>query len=228
MFVNTAAMALSLAAGTYAQGTVLGVYMFHRHGDRSAKSTPPTALTTLGYQEVYTSGDYYRSRYLSNSSALQIHGISSDVVKQSQIAASSPYDDVLQPSTMGFLQGLYPGLGTPADVSTLRNGTQITPPLNGYQFIPINTVSTGTSSENTAWLESTSTCYNAIVSSNNYYYSTQYNTLLNGTQSFYQSILPVINGTFTSSQASFKNAYTSKPTPQPLLTLLRQTNKQPN
>lgn len=210
MLLTGAALALSLASSTYAQETILGVYMFHRHGDRTAKITPPTNLTALGYQEVYTSGDYFRSRYISSNAALKINGISSNTVKQSQIAVSSPYDAVLQPSTMGFLQALYPGLGSPADVSTLRNGTTITPPLNGYQFVPINTVSTGTNSENTAWLQSTSSCYNALVSSNNYFYSSQYNTLLNSTQSFYQNLVPVINGSYSANASTFKNAYGSK------------------
>jgi hypothetical protein len=42
----------SLASSTVSAETVLGAYIFSRHGDRTAKSTPPTVLTDLGYQEV--------------------------------------------------------------------------------------------------------------------------------------------------------------------------------
>ena len=42
----------SLASSTIAAETVLGAYIFSRHGDRTAKSTPPAVLTDLGYQEV--------------------------------------------------------------------------------------------------------------------------------------------------------------------------------
>ena len=48
------------------------------------------------------------------------------------------------------------------------------------------------------------------MSSNNYFLSQEYMDLLDSTQDFYQSILPVINGTYNSSMASYKNAYTSE------------------
>jgi hypothetical protein len=52
----------ALAAGSAAvQETVLGIYIFSRHGDRTAKATPPANLTDLGYEEVFTSGTYFRN-----------------------------------------------------------------------------------------------------------------------------------------------------------------------
>ena len=44
----------SLASTAVTAETVIGAYIFSRHGDRNAKSTPPTVLTDLGYQEVST------------------------------------------------------------------------------------------------------------------------------------------------------------------------------
>lgn len=186
------------------------MYMFHRHGDRTAKSTPPANLTDLGYQEVYTSGQYYRNRYVASDASLKINGINSDLVKQSQIAVSAPDDTVLQNSAMGFLQGLYPPVGEQLGSETLRNGTDVDTPLNGYQLIPVGEVSTGSGSEDNSWLQSAQGCSAATVSSNNYFLSKQYQDLLASTQEFYDSISPVINRTFNSSQTSFKNAYTSK------------------
>ena len=105
-------------------------------------------------------------------------------------------------------QGLYPPVGNAMGSQTLKNGTNITSPLSGYQLIPISLVSSGSGSEDSTWLQSTSGCAAATISSNNYFSSSQYTSLLNSTHDFYQSILPTINTTYNSSQDTFKNAYT--------------------
>jgi len=184
--------------------------MFHRHGDRTPKALAPANLTDLGYSQVYTSGDYYRSRYIDSEADHRILGINSDIVKQSQIAASAPSDDVLQNSATGFLQGLYPPVGNALGTQTLRNGSNVTSPLNGYQLIPLALTSSGSGSEDNGWLQSASGCANAVSSSNEYFSSPEYTSLLASTQDFYNSLTPVINATFSPSQISFKNAYTSK------------------
>ncbi|TAQ90503.1 hypothetical protein B7494_g1192 [Chlorociboria aeruginascens] len=192
-----------------AQETVLGVYIFHRHGDRTSKSFTPTVLTDLGYSQVYASGNFYRNRYINASSS--IYGISPDLVINSQLNVQAPVDLVLQSSAMGFLQGLYPAVGATLGTQTLADNTTVEAPLNGYQLIPVNAVasaSSGANSENSAWLQGQSGCLNAITSSNDYFYSNEYVTLLNSTGPFYSSILPVINKTFTAAQDTFKNAYT--------------------
>lgn len=205
----TACLLTALAASVAtAQETVLGVYIFSRHGDRTAKSTPPANLTDLGYEEVFTSGTYYRNRYIASGASQRIFGINSDLVKQSQITASAPVDTVLQNSAIGFLQGLYPPVGSQLGSNTLRNGTTVQSPLNGYQLIPLQTVQTGTNSENSAWLQGSTNCANAQVSSNGYYTSAQYLETLNRTQGLYNSIYPDVNRTFSQNQTSFKNGYT--------------------
>lgn len=192
---------------TQAAETVLGAYIFSRHGDRNSKSTPPVVLTDLGYEQIFTSGTYFRNRYIASDASSKIAGISSDVVTYSQISASAPLDTVLMPSAQGFLQGLYPPVGTKAGSETLRDGTIIQTPLNGYQLIPIATVTSGTGSEDTAWLQGASNCAKAISSSNEYFSSTEYMSLLNSTTDFYRSLTPLTNATFTTEQTSFKNAY---------------------
>lgn len=206
-FAAVGSMALAQDANVE---TVLGVYMFHRHGDRTPKSTPPASLTDLGYSQVYTSGQYYRNRYIAPDATLRINGINADIVKQSQIMVSAPDDTVLQNSATGFLQGLYPPVGSTLGSATLRNGSTVTAPLDGYQLIPVEESTHGAGSEDNTWLQSASGCAQAIVSSNEYFSSKEYTDLLASTQSFYDSIYPVINGTFNASQNSFKNAYTSK------------------
>lgn len=200
-----AALAASVAT---AQETVLGVYIFSRHGDRTAKATPPANLTDLGYEEVFTSGTYYRNRYIAEDASQRIYGINANLVKLSQITASAPVDNVLQNSAMGFLQALYPPVGEQLGSNTLRNGTIVQTPLNGYQLIPLQTVSTGANSENSAWLQGSTNCLNAEISSNDYFNSAQYLSTLNSTMSLYQSIYPDVNRTFTQNQTTFKNGYT--------------------
>lgn len=199
---------LASLASSAAAETVIGLYIFSRHGDRTAKSTPPSNLTDLGYQEVFTSGTFFRNRYVASDASRRVFGLNSDLVKQSQITASAPVDTVLQNSALGFLQGLYPPVGQQLGSNTLRNGTVVQSPLNGYQLIPLQTVTNGANSENSAWLQGSTNCANAQISSNDYFESAQYKHTLNSTQDFYNGVSPMINRTFTAAQTSFKNAYT--------------------
>lgn len=224
MLVKQLLLLSSVVSAIQAEETVLGVYIFHRHGDRTSKSTPPTSLTDLGYQQVYQSGNFYRNRYIDSNATSPIYGIATDVVKTSQLSVEAPVDVVLQNSAAGFLQGLYPPVGTTLGTQTLANGSSVEAPLNGYQLIPVNAVasaSSGANSENSAWLQGQSGCNNAIVSSNNYFFSEEYLNKLSATKEFYSSILPVINQTFTAATDTFKNAYTGK---QALNTQIKSTN----
>jgi hypothetical protein len=138
--------------------------------------------------------------------------LSNDIAVLSQMTVTSPVDTVLQNSAQVFLQGLYPPAGTAAQ-QTLANGTVTEAPFGGYQYIPVNAVAnaaSGAGSEDSAWLQGTTGCGNAIVSSNNYFTSVEYLDTQASTADFYKSLMPVINGTFSESQASFKNGFTSK------------------
>ncbi|KAI0109593.1 phosphoglycerate mutase-like protein [Nemania sp. FL0031] len=204
------AILLSLAALPLVKSeTVLGLYIFSRHGDRTPKILAPTNLTSLGAEQVYTSGGYYRNRYVASDASSPILGLSRNTAALKQLTVTAPVDNVLQSSAQAFLQGLYPPAG---DFSTeeLRNDTEVTSPLNGYQYIPINTVDSsfsGTTPEDNPWLQGGSGCTNAVVSSNNYLSSSDYLTTYQQSQAFYQDLLPVINTTFSAANANFKNAY---------------------
>jgi acid phosphatase len=202
------AVLAALSPGQLASAeTVLGAYVFHRHGDRISKSTPPTLLTDLGYSEVHARGQYYNSRYIAAGSPTQISGIEPEIVKLSQLTVSAAVDNVLQNSAAGWLQGLYPPAGTAAS-QTLRNGTSVESPLNGFQLIPVQAINTGSASESSAWLQGASNCLNAQTSSNAYFSSASYESLLSSSADLYKSVEPAVNATFTSAQTTFKNAYT--------------------
>ncbi|KAL3458941.1 histidine phosphatase superfamily [Aspergillus heterothallicus] len=205
---STQLMALSaMSIAQVSAEKVLGAYVFARHGDRTAKILKNTQLTDLGYRQVYTTGSSYHDLYINSTSSQYIDGISEQIVDLSQLTASAPADAVLQNSATGFLQGVYPPVGSVSS-QELANGTTVESPLNGYQLIPLSLIDSGASSEDSSWLQSTTDCQNAIVSSNNYYSSELYNSLLESTKDFYQSLAPLINTSFSDSDMSFKNAYT--------------------
>ncbi|EED19799.1 conserved hypothetical protein [Talaromyces stipitatus ATCC 10500] len=197
-----AAMHLQVASSE----TVLGAYIYQRHGDRTPKIIGSPSLTALGYEEVFARGSYYNKRYIVSNSSYQIDGIATDLVKLSQLNITAPWDNVIQNSGAGWLQGLYPPAGQAAS-QTLSNGTSVEPPLNGFQLIPIGTTSSGSGSESAPWLQSVTGCKNAQVSSNNYFSSDSYQALLLSTKSLYQSLLPMVKATFSLSDLSFKNAF---------------------
>ena len=209
MHFTTLLPALALLTSTDAAETLLGAYIFHRHGDRTPKALPPTSLTSLGYSQVYSSGQYYRSRYLTSPSS-NIYGLNTDLVMLSQLSVTAPVDNVIQNSAAGFLQGLYPPVGENEGVQILANGSAVQTPMNGFQLIPVNIVSTGTGSEDNGWLQDTSGCENAELSSNRFFTSSEYQNLLASTKAFYEQLVPVVNGTFAASDVTFKNAYVGK------------------
>jgi len=213
LFRRQQLLLISLLPLIQAQETVLGVYIFHRHGDRTTKSYPSTHLTDLGYSEVYQSGSYYRSRYIDSNATLPIYGISTDLVEDFQLSVQTPVDTVLQNSAQGFLQGLYPPVGATLGSETLANGSTIQSPLGGYQLIPVSdlaTTSPVSQPGDAQWLQGTTGCENAIISSNNYFVSQDFMIMSANTNSFYQTILPVINNTFTAATDIYKNAYASE------------------
>lgn len=205
-------MAIAALLPAASAETVLGAYIVHRHGDRTPKQWPPVSLTALGAEQVLSSGTYYRNRYVASNASSPIANLSHDLAVLSQMSVTSPVDTLLQTSAQVFLQGLYPPAGSAA-TQRLANGTDTSPPLGGYQYIPVNAVSnaaTGPSSEDSMWLQGTSGCGNALISSNEYFNSTEYLDTLASTADFYKSLEPVINGTFSEAQANFKNAYGSE------------------
>ncbi|KAI4596239.1 hypothetical protein KJ359_005746 [Pestalotiopsis sp. 9143b] len=209
MAKQLALLALAAIPATTAE-TILGVYIFSRHGDRTPKALAPANLTSLGQEQVYQSGNYYRNKYVASDASSPIYKLSDDIAVASQMTITSQVDTVLQSSAQAFMQGVYPPVGT-LSTQELANGSSVEGTLSGYQYIPINAVASASSSsnaENSGWLQGSSGCGNAVVSSNNYLSSSEYLSTLNSTNDFYQGLLPVINTTFSSSQASFKNGYT--------------------
>ncbi|PSK59225.1 Lysosomal acid phosphatase [Elsinoe australis] len=195
-------------AATAAAETIHSVVVFSRHGDRTSKYFPVYQLTALGATEVYETGDFYRQRYLSNTSEFQIAGISSDRVVEPQVWASAPDQAVLYQTATVFLQGLYPPLNSiNRGVSTeeLANGTSTEDPLNGYQFILVH--GEDDTSPDTIWIKGDEQCPAWTSASKSYRNTPSYQNLLNSTASFYSQFEPILNPIMGQGNVSYKNAY---------------------
>lgn len=208
--MQTKALLLAFIPAATAAETILGAYIFSRHGDRTTKAYSPVKLTALGAEQVYRSGSWYRSRYIDEKSSTRINGISSDLADLTELSVTAPVDNVLQGSAGIFLQGLYPPAGS-VNSQKLANGTTVEAPLSGYQYIPVNTAAAASShqAESNAWLQGNSGCPAAVNSSQAYFQSKEYFELLESTKKFYQDLLPVYESTFSSEKATYKNAYSS-------------------
>lgn len=130
--------------------TVIGIVLLARHGDREGFYQDPhtytasaTAITPLGTEQEFQLGSLLRSLYLDPSSPTFIQGInnSTSLFNQSQVqvrADAGGEGGVIFDSSVALLQGLWPP--TPLSNTTLANGTTVTSPLGGYQYVPIESV----------------------------------------------------------------------------------------
>ncbi|KAI5817413.1 histidine phosphatase superfamily [Pyronema omphalodes] len=199
---------LSLAAQVaYSQSTtetVHGAVIFSRHGDRTWKGAPPTKLTAVGQNQLFNSGEYWRSRYLASGSQQQISGIDSNIYEPAQFSAAAPNQALLVTSGQAFLQGLYP----PTTVSeTLANGSSISPPLSGFQYAALSTIPDD--SPETIWLKGDDSCPAYDYSVAQVFTSTQFTDLEKSTKAFYESFYDrIFAGVLAADKMSYKNAFT--------------------
>ncbi|KAI0823176.1 histidine phosphatase superfamily [Trametes gibbosa] len=129
---------------------VLGVVMFARHGDRQGFYQDPetytasaTVITPLGEQQEYELGALVREQYTATNSSTYIQGIAaSDALLQAnQVvvrADAGGEGGVIFDSAVALTQGLWPV--TPKANTQLANGSTVTSPLGGYQYVPIESV----------------------------------------------------------------------------------------
>uniref|UniRef100_A0A0W0G0D6 Phosphoglycerate mutase-like protein n=1 Tax=Moniliophthora roreri TaxID=221103 RepID=A0A0W0G0D6_MONRR len=127
---------------------VLGVLVLARHGDRQGFYQNPsdytptnTQITPLGNVQEFRLGQYLRERYFNSLSPTFISGVNSTIANLNQVkvrADAGGEGGVIANSAMSLLQGLFPANAN--YTTTLANGTTIEGPLNGYQYLPIESV----------------------------------------------------------------------------------------
>ncbi|KAG1868279.1 phosphoglycerate mutase-like protein [Suillus subalutaceus] len=122
---------------------LVGVVLLVRHGDSTTYYQDPNTynstqsyITPLGEQQEYELGSFLRSTYLNPDSPSFIQNISTEVVNVDQLAvrADAGGGNGILNSAYALLQGLYPA--TRQSEITLANGTNVLPPLGGYQYVP--------------------------------------------------------------------------------------------
>ncbi|KAF7191963.1 Lysosomal acid phosphatase [Pseudocercospora fuligena] len=214
----------ALAATPVWSRTVHSVIVFNRHGDSMAlfwqlshfftpltcmtgtsKFYPNYQMTSLGAQQCYDSGSYYRSLYLNFSSPSYISGISEETADFNQLWASAPDQPVLFQTALNFMQGLYPPLSS-SEAQVLANGTTISAPLDGYQYIHIQ--GEDEKSPDTIWLKGDDECPTYENASKAYRQSSEYLSLMESTQDFYTQFSPLLSTILDGEQnLTYKNAY---------------------
>ncbi|EIW79664.1 phosphoglycerate mutase-like protein [Coniophora puteana RWD-64-598 SS2] len=176
---------------------LIGVVLLARHGDRTEYYQNPLTynsnqsyITPLGSVQEYELGSYLRSVYLNKSSPSYISNISTDVadINQLYIRSDAGGGNAILNSAYSLLQGLYPG--TTASSITLANGTTVTAPLQGYQYIPVESVEQDLIPSLTSWMD----CQYFQYHVNRTYDSSQYLEIAQEAQPFLDAVVPYIDG----------------------------------
>jgi len=141
--------------------SVLGVIVIARNGDRREFNQDPktyapslTDSTALGVSDLHLLGTQLRATYLTPGSASYIDEISADIADVQQIkvrAKAGGEGSVVFDSAIALLQGLFPP--NPKNKITLANGEVVTAPLNGYQYVPLETVEPGNDRSMESWTD---------------------------------------------------------------------------
>ncbi|KAL4070021.1 histidine phosphatase superfamily [Scleroderma yunnanense] len=182
----------------------VGVVLLVRHGDRLGFYQDPdtytatgTEITPLGNQEEYQLGSYLRSLYVNESSPSYIPGISTGLFNQSQVYIRADLGDegnVIYDSCVSLTQGLWPT--TTSNNVTLANGTTITAPLDGYQYIPIN----GDDPNADVSLEGFDDCNTLNAHTTAFYNSPEFKAMASQSAAFLNLLPPYLGGRATTLQ----------------------------
>lgn len=123
LVIAVAATILLTPQSSYAQDTsdehkytVWSSVLFSRTGERTPEllGDLPTTLTSLGAQQMYNAGSFFRERYISTFGSTNgidsapIQGMSSNELDGDQLYVMALDQQYNVASAMAFMQGLYP------------------------------------------------------------------------------------------------------------------------
>ncbi|KAK5132318.1 hypothetical protein LTR08_009226 [Meristemomyces frigidus] len=131
--------------------------IYSRTGERTPEVLGfiPTTLTSLGAQQAYNSGSFFRDRYLNTPTIIDgvtsapLEGLSANTIDVLQLYVSALDLQHSTGSAQAFVQGLYPPFTLNSSAwasqldptSQLGNGSYVEYPLQGYQYPQIHTAS---------------------------------------------------------------------------------------
>ncbi|KAH7921462.1 phosphoglycerate mutase-like protein [Leucogyrophana mollusca] len=189
---------------------LLGVVLLARHGDRLGYYQDPTTynsnqsyITPLGSVQEHQLGSFLRETYLNPSSPSYIEGINTDVVDVDQlfVRADSGGGNVVLDSAYGLLQGLYPP--TRSSAITLANGSTVTGPLGGYQYVPVDSVEMTQIPSLTSWMD----CNYFIFHLNRVYQSASYLQMAETAGPFLNAVTPYLGSGISNNFTNMWNIY---------------------
>ncbi|KAI7555600.1 hypothetical protein KC317_g12832, partial [Hortaea werneckii] len=162
IFCGTWAAATVLLLRTVAadEYTAWASVIFSRGGERTPEVLGhlPTILTSLGAQQMYQSGSFFRKRYITSSLDLMssdnddttLQDLSPESIDPLQLYVAALDDQWTLASAQAFMQGLYPPYTLNDSIAeslessqTIANGSYIDYPLDGYQYPRIHAFSSG-------------------------------------------------------------------------------------
>ncbi|EJD08255.1 phosphoglycerate mutase-like protein [Fomitiporia mediterranea MF3/22] len=177
---------------------VLGVVVLARHGDRQGFYQDPltytasqTTITPLGNVQEFLLGETLRTMYMENNSSLLIQGINTALFDQEQVKVRADASDeggVIFDSAVSVVQGLWPP--TNLSSTTLANGTVVTAPLNGYQYVPIESVEADEDVSLEGWVS----CDPFNDATAAFYNSSLFKQVASDNAAFLQSLPPFLDG----------------------------------
>ncbi|KAG8628486.1 hypothetical protein KVT40_004359 [Elsinoe batatas] len=143
------ALAALFALPAHAQDqdfTVWSSFIFLRTGERTPSlltNLAPT-LTSLGAQQMYSAGQYFRSQYLEQGSTNRIEELDDESPRTDQVYALTLDSQYTSASTQSFLLGMWPPINnasadTEGIPNQLANGTVIQNPAGGVNLPRIST-----------------------------------------------------------------------------------------
>ncbi|KAG6887776.1 hypothetical protein C0992_010785 [Termitomyces sp. T32_za158] len=127
--------------------------------------------TASPFQQEYQLGQQLRQLYLNSSSPSYINGMNGTFVNNTQFrvrADAGGEGGVIVNSAQSLIQGLIPA--NPNFTTTLANGSKIGTPLDGYQYLPIESVEP----TNDVSLEGWTSCNTFDKSTSAFYNSTEF------------------------------------------------------
>ncbi|GIZ47484.1 hypothetical protein CKM354_001057400 [Cercospora kikuchii] len=194
------ALVLTALVGPVLGRTVHSVLVFSRHGDRTSKVFPNYQMTSLGAQQCFDSGTFYRNLYISSNSTSQIRNISPDQVDNTQLWASAPDQPVLYQTAKSFLQGLYPPLRTLSSSEANSDA-----PLIGYQYVHAH--GEADNAPDMIWLKGDDECPAYTAASKTYRDSEECKATLENTADFYAQFEDLLGPILGRENVSYAKAY---------------------
>ncbi|GAB7362240.1 hypothetical protein MBLNU230_g2265t1 [Neophaeotheca triangularis] len=214
------------ASAQDADETIWASVIFSRTGERTPLTlgTVTTQLTSLGAQQQYQTGDFFRQRYFRRSSdeggegnasaVAPFYGLNEDKYDPLQSYILAVDKTYTVSSAQAFMQAFYPphtldeSLAAALDpTSVLANGTYIPNPLDGYQYPHIQAVDS--LSPEYVYLEGWLHCTNWYSAASQYLRTNDFSRIENSSKYLYDAVGPPLLEHVLSENStwSYGNAY---------------------